>query len=597
MSSPPTSIASSAPSLAPIVASLDDETSAGGSVQSLSLYNDLPDQTIATYIGEAPAPSIARGTTVFAEQVFSNQDLVDMIVNHLATGLPKWNVPTCEQKEGVKKKKISKKQPPKLSKLLMLSRIFFEATSSHLWREMSSILPLFNLLPQSERGEYVLMRALKREDLTRWKVYAHHVRVIVLSPKEFRPCPSVQAFAMFLAYQAATGDVLFPALRHLHFQNKFTAEELICLTALTPPSLEGLHLQPISSSEVALVTAVQHAAGYIPQLRCLTLMATVHLESLWSILHSLTVLRTINLTIPYGAEHVESFCSLPTLQEGTLDLTPSPPSNTGHEELEASNFLCTVKSSSNGREIYLSGEPHSLVSAIPAAVRHGVTKLQVGSAESRQVAGASWDELLDVISVSCSNVSSLSLQDNSANYSIPLGALWKLMALDNLQSLILWVDCNVQPTQDGPDQIFHHLCLSAKHKAMPLTTLHIHNLSGEHLGLASLRHVSEHLPRLLDLKLSLDSSLHYEAPDGLFVGTPLPRLTQRHPMKSLRLKDLRSEPFKTKEYRTIALLINYLFPDLGTLEATGPSDGWELIGDMRRDYQYLGNAIVQGVVD
>ncbi|KAH6902000.1 hypothetical protein BKA70DRAFT_678132 [Coprinopsis sp. MPI-PUGE-AT-0042] len=36
-------------------------------------------------------------------------------------------------------------------------------------------MPLFNLLPQGEQGEYVIMRPLKGEDLTRWKVYAHHL--------------------------------------------------------------------------------------------------------------------------------------------------------------------------------------------------------------------------------------------------------------------------------------------------------------------------------------------------------------------------------------------------------------------------------------
>ncbi|KAH6901990.1 hypothetical protein BKA70DRAFT_1113450 [Coprinopsis sp. MPI-PUGE-AT-0042] len=519
-----------------------------------------------------------------------NQDLVDTIIDHYASSLPQW-------KHTLKKRRIGLT----LSMLLTTSKTFFEATSSHLWRELSSIMPLFDLLPQGGRGEYasILMRPIKREDLTRWKVYAHHVRVIILQPKEFKPSPSVQTLAMLLAYQAATGDLLFPALQHLHFRDRLLAEELICLTALIPPSLEGLHLEALSASKLVLEAALQHAVVALPQLRCLTLQATSHLESLWPILHQLTVLRSLNLTIPYTPDDVESFCSLSALQEGTLYMFPtygSPSNFVSEQRREHHDLLCMVKTNIDGREIFLSGAPFSLVSAIPAAARHGATNLQVESTDSRHMR-IFWQELLDVISISCSSVSSLSLLDQDYIYDISLGTLWKVMALDNLQSLTVTVACDVESAQAyGPDQIFHRICLSAKHKATPLTKLRMHRFSGEYLGLASLQHVAEHLPHLLDLELSLDSSLYYEAPEGPFVGTPLPRLTHRHPMKVLRLKDLRSEPFKLQEYRTIALLINYLFPDLGCLEATGPSDGWGLIGDMRRDYQYLGNANVQGAV-
>ncbi|KAH6901988.1 hypothetical protein BKA70DRAFT_1113535 [Coprinopsis sp. MPI-PUGE-AT-0042] len=530
------------------------------------------------------------------QRIFLNQDIVNTIIDSYA------NIFDGSGLFQLLTQTISKKRRA-MRQLCTLSRTFFEATSDHIWRNLSSIIPLFNLLPQSEQVEYVgfLTRSLKSEDLHRWKVYSHRVRIILIQTKNpgkgEPPYPSAQALAMFFAYRAATEELLFPALQHLTFRTKFKADELICLTALAPPSLKTLQLYCLRSSEVGLGTALRHATETITQLRRLTVRTDVHLESLWSILSRFTGLETINLTIPYAPNHVESFCSFPTLQAGLLLLSSGSPSAVSQEKPEACDLRCNVKSCPNGREIHLSGDLPSLVSAIPAAVQHGLTALEVASAETR-LTGSSWEELLDVISISCSNISSLSLKDDRAAYSFPLGALWKLMALDNLQSLILRVDCNVQTTQDGPDQVFHRLCLSARHKTMPLTTLHIHRMSGEHLSLAALQHVSEHLPHLLDLKLAIDSSIHFDSPLGAHAEIPLARVPQGHPMKVLRLIDVRSGAFRPKEFRLIALLLDCLFPNLSSLEAiaTGEApflgEGWRLIGDMRRDYQRLGKAIV-----
>ncbi|KAH6887889.1 hypothetical protein BKA70DRAFT_69861 [Coprinopsis sp. MPI-PUGE-AT-0042] len=556
---------------------------------SSPMRDDVSVESIEMTAGTPPSPSIEKVAVVSTDQVFLNQDLVDKIIDCYADKFPVKSVGAPKNRGG-------------LRQLSTLSRAFFEATSNNIWKELSSIVPLFNLLPQSERDAYVLMKPLETEDFDRWKVYSHRVRAITLQPKKpnepHPPSPSTQALAAFSVYQATSGDILFPALQYLGFREKLTAADLVCLAALSHPSLEGLCFLAPSPSKVVLAAALHHATVSIPRLRNLTLRIGIHVESLWSILSKFSVLTTVNLMIPHAPEHVESFCSFPTLQEGVLYLSPITRSKVTTEKNEAYDLQCSIKGSPNGREINLLGDLNLLVSAIPAAVRHGVTlNLQVTSTSTRRTGAC--EELLNVISISSSNISNLSLRDDGAAYSIPLGALWKLMALDNLQSLILAVDCNVQPNQDEPDQIFHHLCLSAKHKAMPLTKLHIQKLSGEHLGLASLRHVSEHLPHLLDLELSFDSSLGYEAPHGLFVGTPLPRLTERHPMRCLRVVELRSSAFNIEEYRSMAVLINDLFPNLTSLKTTAAVDtllldeGWKLIDVLRRDYQYLGNLIVQ----
>jgi hypothetical protein len=411
---------------------------------------------------------------------------------------------------------------------------------------------------------------------------------------------------MFIAYQSASSDLLFPALKHLHFNGKLTPEDLICFTALAPPSLEGLHLEAVSSSRPALLAALQHAADSTPRLVALTLRANIHLKNLWSSLRQLTALKTVHLAVPYAPDHVEYFCSLPTLQDGSLSLSPAP-SSSGDQEAphEVSNLQCNVY---KGKKIHLAGDFRSIVSAIPVSARHGVREIKFLT--SYDTPKESWDleELLEVISISCSNVSNIWLQDFWRAYTIPLRSLWKLMALDNLQSLVfrsVRVDCGVEPTQDqGADQLFHHLCLSAKHKATPLTTLRINAVVGEHLSFASLHHVCAHLPHLVDLEIPIDSSLSYEVPDGLFLrGTvPLPHSKGRHhPMKELRLVELRQDPFKPKEYRSIALFLNHLFPDLDRFESSTTDfglvddnlslgEGWKVIDDMRSDYQCLERA-------
>lgn len=248
----------------------------------------------------------------------------------------------------------------------------------------------------------------------------------------------------------------------------------------------------------------------------------------------------------------------------------------------------------------MSSSLKSLALVIPTAVRNGATKLAAGAhAETRE---ASWEELVNTISNSCSQVKSLCIWDDWRASVPSLKLLWKLMALDNLQSLVLDLDCNLpSQTQQEPDIIFHHLCLSTKPKAIPLTTLHISKISGGQLGLSSLRHVSKHLPHLLNLKLPLDSSIQYQAPEDpskISNLIPFPGLIPRHPMKALHLEEMRSGPFNPQEHRKIALFINHLFPVLGCLEVICPpwrSQGWEVIGEMRRDYQSMGNAIAQGL--
>jgi hypothetical protein len=81
-----------------------------------------------------------QAPTMFAE-VFLIQDLVNAILDHYS------NIPTVNLWEPMERRKWLM--------LSRLSRVFFEAVSRHLWREMTSIIPLFNLLPQSEQDGYV----------------------------------------------------------------------------------------------------------------------------------------------------------------------------------------------------------------------------------------------------------------------------------------------------------------------------------------------------------------------------------------------------------------------------------------------------------
>lgn len=153
------------------------------------------------------------------------------------------------------------------------------------------------------------------------------------------------------------------------------------------------------------------------------------------------------------------------------------------------------------------------------------TFLTIARAFVEAVSSHLWRELPSM----CSSIGNLTLFDIDKAQSVDLGGLGLLMKLhiDNLERLTLGVTCTVQSTPEGPDQMFRQLCLSDNHKPMPLTTLHIDHITGKHLSLASLRHISGHLLHLLDFKLPIDSSLACEAPDGLFVrgSAPLSRLT------------------------------------------------------------------------
>ncbi|KAH6887890.1 hypothetical protein BKA70DRAFT_1039275, partial [Coprinopsis sp. MPI-PUGE-AT-0042] len=194
------------------------------------------------------------------------------------------------------------------------------------------------------------------------------------------------------------------------------------------------------------------------------------------------------------------------------------------------------------------------------------------------------------------NIRILSLGNDGEGEPIALRSLWKLMALDNLESLTVLAECKIESLQeDRPDQLFHHLCLSAKHKEKPLTKLHFGKLSGEPLTLTALHHVCDHLPHLLDLRLSFNSSLAYAPAQRMLtpVSIVANRTSQRHPLQKLCLRDLRSTAFKPKEYREIAPFVNQLFPELDALHSAGPAseegtfieEGWELIHGLRHDYK------------
>ncbi|KAH6902002.1 hypothetical protein BKA70DRAFT_1521751 [Coprinopsis sp. MPI-PUGE-AT-0042] len=278
-------------------------------------------------------------------------------------------------------------------------------------------MPLFNLLPKVNKVNM-------QKDLTRWKVYAHHVCTVILEPNGLNvkpPSPSAQALARFIAYIKQPLATFVPALQHLHFRNKFTSEELICLTAITPPSLEGFRILAPSSSKVVVTTALQYAAGSTPKLKYLELCT----------IDSPSVSPMVNIThVLFLPPHCKR------------DHLCYPPRGVSREEREACNLLWTIRSGPTGRPTLLSGDFGSLISANPAAVPHGVADLRVESKGTRPT-GVYWEELLDVISISCSGISGLFPRDDREAYNIPL----RLMALDNLQKPVLKVECNVQATR------------------------------------------------------------------------------------------------------------------------------------------------------
>jgi hypothetical protein len=120
--------------------------------ESSSLPTNHGTSSDAALVGEGQSPTQRRDVgddplgRAFEDQVLSNQDLVNIIVDHYKLGFVQ---------VGGKKNKKERVRTMRLSPLLTLSRAFFEATSAHLWRKLPSIMLLFNLLPESVREENV----------------------------------------------------------------------------------------------------------------------------------------------------------------------------------------------------------------------------------------------------------------------------------------------------------------------------------------------------------------------------------------------------------------------------------------------------------
>ncbi|KAH6877365.1 hypothetical protein BKA70DRAFT_1040360, partial [Coprinopsis sp. MPI-PUGE-AT-0042] len=487
---------------------------------------------------------------------------------------------------------------PQWRKMSTLSRTFFESCSDNIWTEMSSLSPLLRLLPESALHDTVrsiLMRPLNRDDFVRWRTYSRRVRQFKIGSCN-GAYPSVQVMAMLIAFQAVTGEVLLPALQQLHCEEKLAAEELTCLSLLASPSVKALHLigSKTDSASNPLQSALQHAAGAVPTLNMLSIQATNPPTSLWSILANFPTLHTLNLKLPNTTRHVEEFARFAPLKQGTLVLFAKKPKPLSFDPCDR-KVRCSISIKRNrllGTAVSLTGQLDTLISTASAAISHEVSFVEITCTEKPSLSKP-WKNLVDLISVSSRSATYISLANSGAGGIIPLEALSQLMALDNLRILTVDVECHIQPTPGGPDQLFHHLCLAAKFKAMPLTKLSIRRLSGERLGLAALQHVCDHLPHLLELDISFDSSLPNSDLAQPAV-TPLPKITQQHPLQRLYLRELRSDALKFKECRMIALLVNNLFPGLNVLlvdvlaEAEGKffiKEGWELIDELRKDYQ------------
>ncbi|KAH6902001.1 hypothetical protein BKA70DRAFT_1405324 [Coprinopsis sp. MPI-PUGE-AT-0042] len=557
--------------------------------QTLSLEDDpdaVPYPTISATESPTSLTGRVKGSIMATEQVLRNQDLVDLVVAYYGDGF--------EETE----------RYPHWRKMSVLSRTFFESCSDNIWKEMSSLPPLLRLLPEDALHKTILMRPLNPDDFVRWRIYSCRVREFKIGSCD-GTYPSVQVLAMLIAFQVATGEVLFPALQHLHCEEEIEAVELTCLSLLASPSVQALHLtgSKTSAASHTLQSALQHAVRVVPTLSMLSVQTTNPPSSLWSILASFPALHTLNLKLPNNARFVEAFASFPPLKQGTLILLAKTPK--GCFDPSGRNVRGSVLIERNrllGMVVSLTGQLDVVVSSVSAATRHGVNFLDINCTEGL-LPSKGWKELVDVVSTSSRSATHISLAGSGSGQSgiIPLEALSQLMALDNLRRLIVKVDCHIQSTPDGPDQLFHRLCLASKFKATPLTTLRMCRLSGERLGLAALQHVCNHLPHLLELEISIDSSIPNDPAQP--TPTPLPNTTQRHALRYLYLRDQRSWALRFKECRTTAMLFSQLFPDLSSLVVTvlavtedSPSikEGWELIDELRKDYQRLGKTTVPG---
>ena len=87
-----------------------------------------------------------------SKQVFLNQDLVESIVECFA-------------------KSFRARAPPnnQLRSISTVSKAFHRAASIHLWRELDSVLPLSDLLPQSDEEETVRVGTFAIPSILQWQ--------------------------------------------------------------------------------------------------------------------------------------------------------------------------------------------------------------------------------------------------------------------------------------------------------------------------------------------------------------------------------------------------------------------------------------------
>jgi hypothetical protein len=422
-------------------------------------------------------------------------------------------------------------------------------------------------------------------------------------------CPSTHALAMLMAFQAVTNEPLFPALRELHLYGQLAEEEMTCISLLaaSPSSLNALRLSDSKGAlidSICLESVLRHVVEGVPGLATLAIQTIEPLLSLWSILAQFPALRTLDLKLPYSVDNVVEFASFAPLQGGTLVLYKPCTSKKSKLKSPANRKTrCSIsikQDSKVGREVSLIGHLDALIALTPAAIRRGdVTLLKVWCIEKQPK--DTWEALVDRVSLSSNRMAHIMLDDGGGGGSIPLETLGQLMALDSVESLTVSVNCRIQDTSEGPDELFRKLCLAAKDKTVPLTRLRISWLSGERLSLTALQHVCDRLPHLLELEISLDSSLGCGLTEMEMALLPSYSI-QRHPLQRLCLKDQRAYGFGYRECRTVALLFNQLFPDLTSLLVTVLAEiddqtvirqGWELIDELRRDYQCLGNNVLR----
>ncbi|EFI27570.1 hypothetical protein CC1G_15606 [Coprinopsis cinerea okayama7 len=493
---------------------------------------------------------------------------------------------------------------PTLHSLLVVSKNFCEATADYLWRELDGLTPLLRLIPQLiyTDGLYFMDKALSTDDLRRWSFYSRRVKSIRLLGKE--PQGLSQVFTMLSAYDVLNPGTLFPALREIHCRNKLSSEDLACYSLVASPSIEVLTFvdDGYNLPAAPVTSCLQQAAIRSPRLQNLVVRASQNskltlFQFPWETISQFPHLQSLTLELTFHNRHLDQLYKFDTLKEYSLSLF--------RQKANTKRFSVSVSGTpSVNRNIRLfgDGESTSVLRWLTGNDISSVTgmTLVISPPHAETMAGPQWDKVVDCLAVVGSNLKALRIErprNNTPAITFPIQLLGKVMALDGLTHLRIVIDCQHNGISQ-PDDLFHHLLLSAKHKRSPLTHLALFHSSGLGMGTPLSFHALDHVAKdggsLVVLEISIDSSRGYDS----FPSSPSYERRvggtdpSPHRLRSLRIRDIRESDFQPGEYRRVALFLDHTFPST-EIRAEGTSSiyggqvtkGWKHILELMEDYR------------